>query len=238
LIEFESEKAFTVETRVEGTGLSAWRGTSGDWGPAPATATGGCEDLQYLFYAITTTPGAERTETITTTTVTDAPCDECLIGEWEATDDSFLAYMQSTVSASGEDAPTVESVTGSVYLKFRTDGTGRGGYMNVQVVETFAGAVAGAESIITFDGFTSGPYTADGFEMIGLADGITTLQISVEIFVGGVSLGSTDFPVRPEDFPVSTTSPTPYTCGGNTLFTWPPVEGVDIEPVMWIRLTP
>jgi hypothetical protein len=95
----------------------------------------------------------------------------------------------------------------------------------------------GAETIVTFDGSSSGPYVADGAELIGLS-GTTNVQVTVEILINGVSLGTSTIPLRPEDFPVSATIPTPYTCGGDTLFTWPPVEGITVEPVMFQRVYP
>ena len=237
IIEFESKKTYAVETLVEGTGHSGWRasGDVGNWGPVP-TSIGGCENLESFLYVISTTPGTLRTGTIATTMVTEAPCDECVIGKWEATNDSVLYYMQSVVSRGGDNVPTVESATGTMFLEFRGNGLGYGGYRNLKVYETGVGGTEGTDTITTFEGFSSGPYTADGSDLIGLS-GTTDILVTVEILVNGVSFGSTNIPLRPEDFPVSSTLSTRYTCGGDTLFTWPPVEGIT-EPIMYERIRP
>ncbi len=234
---FENQKSFAVETLTVGAGRAAWRadGVVGGWGPFPVTATGGCEDLTYILYVITTTPAAVRTETIATTMVTEAPCDACLIGRWEATNDSMLSYMQSVVSTGEDNVPTVESVTGIAFLDFDANGTGTGGYEKFMVHETGVGGNEGTEVFYTFQGFSSGPYTADGSALIGLS-GTTEMVVTLQIVANGVAMGSTTVPIRPEDFPVSSTISTAYSCNGDTLTTWPPADGV--EPIEWIHVSP
>ncbi len=166
--------------------------------------------------------------------VTEAPCDECLIGRWEATNDSILAYMQSVISTGGGDLPTVESVTGIMFMDFKASGIGSGGYENLMVHETNVGGNAGTEVFYTFEGFSSGPYTADGSTLIGLS-GSTNMVVSVKIVAGGIDMGSTTFPVQPEDFPVGSAIPTGYTCDGDTLTMWPPVASTIVEPITYIR---
>ncbi|TFH66927.1 MAG: hypothetical protein E4G90_01005 [Gemmatimonadales bacterium] len=236
-VSFDSEKSFAVEGLSDGDGRSAWRafGSVGGWGTFPVTAAGGCEDLSYILYAITTTPSAVRTETVATTMVTEAPCDECLIGTWEATNDSVIAYMQS--AAVGDNAPKVESAAGSMFLRFEADGTGAAGYKELVLHQRGGDYLEGAEVIVTFDGSSSGPYTADGFALTGLS-GTTAISVSVQIIVDGTSLGSTTTPLRPEDFPVGLGTPTAYTCEGDSLTTWPPIEGGAVEPVVWFRVSP
>lgn len=231
LVSFDS---VAVETLSDGVGRSAWSdsGTVGGWGPFPATAASGCEVLLYILYAITTTPAAVRTETAM---VTDAPCDDCLIGRWEATNASMLSFMQAGVSASGDNVPTVESATGTVFMDFEVNGTGAGGYENFKVHETGTGGNEGTEVFVTFEGFSSGPYTADGDALIGLS-GTTEMVVTVQIVANGVSIGSTTVPFGPDDFPVSSTISTAYSCNGDTLTTWPPVEGV--EPILWTHTSP
>jgi hypothetical protein len=238
-VTFAGQRQFSVSSISTGVGSSGVRviETPGSWAPIPASI-GGCDELAYVLYVITTNPGVvERIETITTTEVNETPCDECLIGKWEATNDSVQTYMQSVISAGGEDVPTVKSVTGTMFLEFGANGLGYGGYRNLKVHETGVGAVAGSETIVTFEGFSSGPYTADGSALIGLS-GTTDVIVTVEILVNGVSFGSSNIPLRPEDFPVSSTLPTRYTCGVDVLFTWPPVEGVTVEPIMFQRISP
>ncbi|MCJ7513231.1 MAG: DUF6055 domain-containing protein [Anaerolineales bacterium] len=238
-VSFESEKNFGVETLSEGVGRSAWRarGSIGGWEPFPTAAAGGCEDLPYIGYVITTTPAAVRTEIISTTEVTEAPCDECLIGRWDATNDSVLSYMQSVISTGGEDIPTVESVTGTMFMDFKANGTGSGGYENLIVHETNVGGNAGTEVFYTFEGFSDGPFAADGSELIGL-NGSMNMVVTVKIVASGIDMGSTTFPVQPEDFPVGSAIPTGYTCDGDTLNIWPPAPDIIVEPITYIRTSP
>ena len=236
LVSFTSEKIFTVETSQDGTGRSAWRTGATDWGPFPATAASGCEDLPYdALYVITTTPAVVRTEIVTTTNIADASseetCDQCLIGRWEAANVSIVSYMQSVVDKGGADTPTVESVSGTMFMEFGADGTGAGGYENLIVHETGVGVVASTEVLVTFDGFSSGPYTANGSSLTGLSE-TTDILVTVQI----PSLGSTTVPFNQEDFPVSTGVPTLYTCEGDTLTMWPPTDGA--TPIIYIRTGP
>ncbi len=218
-----------------GEGRSAARrlGEPETWALIPESVRA-CGELGYVLYVITTTPAALRTETIATTTATEAPCDECLIGRWEATNESMLSYMQSVTSAGGDDVPTVESVTGIAFLEFDANGTGAGGYEDFKVHETGVGGNEGTEVFFTFEGQSSGPYTADGSALIGLS-GTTEMVVTVQILANGVSITST-VPFGPDDFPVSSAISTPYTCDGDTLTTWPPAEGA--EPIEWIRTSP
>lgn len=236
-VDFESEKSFTVETRSDGVGRSAWRasGSIGGWGPLPATAAGGCEDLPYFLYVITTTPAAVRTEAVATTAVTEAPCDECLIGRWEATDESMLSFMEWGVTTGSDDDPTVESVSGTVFMEFEIYGTGAGGYENFKVHETGTGGNESAEVFVTFEGYSSGPFTADGSELIGLS-GYTNILVTLQILVNGASIGTNTVPFRQEDFPVASALPTRYSCDGDNLTTWPPADGA--EPIEWVHTRP
>lgn len=222
LANFPSEKSFTVEVISGGVGRSAWHphGSRGEWKAFPAIAAGKCEELVYSGYVITTNPSEEPKETISITSVTPDPCDKCLVGRWEATNDSVVSYMQSVAKAGSEDGPTVESVTGTMFMQFGADGIGSGGFENLIVHETGVGGVASAEVFVTFEGFASGPYTADGSSLSGLTEAANIL-VTVKI----PSMGSTTIPFRLEDFPVSSGTPTRYTCEGDTLTMWPPAAG-------------
>jgi hypothetical protein len=235
-VTFDSGKSFSVETLSGGEGNSAWRafGSVGGWGPFPATASGGCEDLTYILYVVTTTPAAIRTETVTATMVTEAPCDECLIGRWEATNDSVISYMQSVISSDADAVPTIESITGIMFMDFKAIGTGSGGYDNLVVHETNVGGNAGIDAIYTFTGASRGPYTGDGSVLIGLS-GSTNIVFTVNIYSNGIDLGSTTYPFQPEDFPVGSTIPTAYTCTADTLTTWPPVADTIVDPITYLR---
>ncbi|TAK13298.1 MAG: hypothetical protein EPO32_05780 [Anaerolineae bacterium] len=238
IVIFDSEKSFAVETLSVGVGRSSWRAgaTMGGWAPLPTPVTGGCEDLPYLMYVITTTPAAVRTESLAATSVTEAPCDECLLGRWEATNGSVLAYMQSIIAAGGEDVPTVESATGVMFLQFGSSGTGAGGYENLKIHETGVGGNANTEVFVTFEGFSSGPYTADGFEMVGLGQS-TEIMVTVQIIANGVSVGTSTVPIGAE-YALGSTIPTAYICDGDTLTTYPQLEGVVVEPIEWIHISP
>lgn len=230
LINFASEKAFVVETRSDGAGRSAWRGGA-EWAPAPVSAAGGCEDLPFdVLYVITTTPGGERIESVATTGMVDAACDRCLIGRWDAANVSIVSYMQSVIDDGGDDVPTVEGVTGTMFMVFETDGTGAGGYENLIVHETGAGGVATTEVFVTFEGFASGPYTTDGSALTVLNE---TMDILVTVRIP--SVGSTTVPFNEGDLPFGSTTPSRYTCEGNTLTMWPPMAA---EPIIYIRVSP
>ncbi len=239
LVTFDSEKNFEVETLPDGTGRSAWRPRElvGGWSPFPATTSGGCEELPYILYVITTTPGGERKESITATLVSEAPCDKCVVGRWESTNDSILSYMQSILPSGEDSGMTVQSATGVMFMDFKEDGTGAGGYENLKVHQIGVGSAEGSEAFVTFHGTSSGPYTADGSSLIGLNETID-MSVAVDVIVNGISVGSSTIPFRPEDFPIGSAIPTPYTCDGNTLTTWPPVEGATVEPITWTRTSP
>ena len=234
-ITFAGEREFTIFSVSVGAGRSGARvgGAAGGWALIPVNV-GGCGELEYILYVITTTPGVERAETIATTSVTEAPCDECLIGRWEATNDSIISYMQAVVSAGGDNVPTVESVTGTMFMEFDANGFGFGGYENLTVHETGVGGNEGTEVFYTFDGFSGGAYRADGSVLTGMSE-TTDIVVTVQIFANGVSMGSSTVPFRQEDFPVGSAIPTGYTCDGDTLTVWPPVAGTIVEPITYIR---
>jgi hypothetical protein len=198
--------------------------------------------LLYILYAITTTPGAEREETIATTMVTADPCDECLLGRWQATNDSLVAYLQSVVAAGGATLPKVEGTTGTQFLAFQGDGTGSGGYEQFKVHEMGLAGVATTEVYVTFDGFASGPYTADGSTLIASYEAGTpragVIVVTAELFANGASLGTSTIPFRPEDLPVASGIPTTYSCEGDTLTMFPPAEGATVAPVVYLRASP
>ncbi len=237
---FAGEKEFTLNIEITyafgGGGFSGWRyidGKPGDWAPLKEII-GGCDPLHYVLYAITTTPGSERAETVTTTLVTEAPCDRCLIGNWQATNESVVTYMQSVLSASGNTGAVVKIASGTMNMNFQTDGTGASGYKNLILNQTGGDFVEGAEVIVTFDGSSSGRYTADGTQLTGLSD-TTSISVIVEIMVNGASLGTTTTPFGLEESTVGVAHPTLYTCEGDTLTTWPYAEGVTAQPVIWTR---
>ncbi|MDX9992505.1 MAG: hypothetical protein RBS68_10700, partial [Anaerolineales bacterium] len=200
-----------VETRSDGEGRSAWRAIETDWAPAPVSAAGGCEDSLFdVLYVITTTPDGERVEAVATTSMIDTSCDKCLIGRWEAANISIVSYMQSLADDGGDDAPTVESVTGTMFLEFEAGGIGAGGYENLIVREIGVGVVASTEVFVTFEGFASGPYAADGSALTVLNE---TMNILVTVQVP--SLGSTTVPFNEGDLPFGSTTPSRYTCNGD-----------------------
>jgi hypothetical protein len=120
-----------------------------------------------------------------------------------------------------------------MFMEFEADSIGSGGYENLKVHETGVGGVASAEVFVTFDGVASGPYTADGSALIGLNENVT-ISVTVQI----PNVGSTTVPFRQEDFPVSSGNPTRYTCDGDTLTMWPPIEGTTVEPIVYSRTSP
>ena len=210
----------------------------GGWGEFVAGNVGGCDQLDYLMYVITTTPRAqERTVTIATSNASESPCDRCLIGSWEATNESMLAYMQSAGVAGEAAGPTIAAVTGRMYLEFDGIGTGVSGYDQLEVHEFGTGDIEGVDVFVNLDGTSSGRYRADGSELIAFAEE-TDIRVVVEIFLNAKSLGASDDPLDPEDLPIRPGYPTRYTCEGDTLTTWPPVQGITVEPIIWMRASP
>jgi hypothetical protein len=212
--------------------------TPGVWDGNVSDTVGGCDQLDYLMYVITTAPGTyERTETISTNGVIETPCDRCLIGNWEATNESMKAYMQSAGVAGEAAGPVIRSIKGRMYLEFYGNGTGLSGYDQLEVHESGAGDIEDVDVFVNLDGTSSGRYRADGSELIALP-GETDIRVVVEIFLNAKSLGASEDPLDPEDLPFRPGYPTRYTCEGDTLSTWPPVEGVTVEPILWIRAGP
>ncbi|MCX6055561.1 MAG: hypothetical protein NTZ74_11725 [Chloroflexi bacterium] len=238
-ITFEKEKKYAIETLSEGPGFYALRPGElpGGWGPMPLELASGCVDRPIILYVINTTPLSEQTETVNITNVSDSPCDRCLLGRWEATEGSVLSYMQSINPSSGENGLTVDNVRGVMFMEFGENGIGSGGYELLSVHQAGKGTASGTEAYLTFDGSTTGPYTADGTELIGLS-GTGKLNVKVEMLMNGKLLVSSDKLIRPEDFPVGTTTPTRYVCEGDSLTTWPPVEGITVDPVIWNHASP
>ena len=212
-------------------------GTKGDWASIPTTV-GGCDDLAYLLYVITTAPGdLEVTETLTATRISEAFCDRCLIGSWEATNESMKAFMQSAGVAGEAAGPEIMSVNGRMVMRFEGTGVGSSAYDKLSVREKGSGEIEGVDVIVLLDGAASGRYSADGSELTAFTD-TTNISLSVEIFLNGVSLGESVDPLDPEDLLFRPGYPTRYTCEGDTLSTWPPVEGIPIEPIVWMRAGP
>jgi len=212
-------------------------GTTGNWASIPATV-GGCDELAYLLYVLTAEPGdLEVTETITATTVTETFCDRCLIGSWEATNESMKAFMQSAGVAGEAAGPEIMSVNGRMVMRFEGTGVGSSAYDRLSVREKGSGEIEGVDVIVLLDGAASGRYSADGSELIAFTD-TTNISLSVEIFLNGASLGESVDPLDPEDLLFRPGYPTRYACEGDTLSTWPPVEGITIEPIMWMRAGP
>jgi hypothetical protein len=245
-VSFAGEKEYSLEWV---SGYSSDPGAAGNmdvrfannpgvWDGNVSDTVGGCDQLDYLMYVITTAPGTyERTETISTKNVVERPCDRCLIGGWEATNESMVAYMQSAGVAGEAAGPEIMSVNGSLLMHFEGSGVGSSKYDKLSVREKKAGDIGDVDVIVLLDGTASGRYSADGSELIAFTD-TTNISLSVEIFLKGVSLGESIDPLDPEDLPIRPGYPTRYACDGDTLTTWPPVEGATVEPITWLRTSP
>jgi len=233
----EREYELFIESNYAANELGARReGAPGLWEQIP-NRVGGCDELAYLLYVITTAPDLEVTETITTTMITEAFCDRCLIGRWEATNDSMKAYMQSAGVAGEAAGPEIRMVLGRMLMRFDGIGIGSSTYDNLSVSEVRAGDIEGVAVIVMLAGSAIGRYSADGSELIAFTD-TSNIRLSVEIFLNGGSLGESVNTLDPEDLLIRPGIPTRYTCEGDTLTTWPPVEGVTVEPIVWVRASP
>lgn len=239
LLTFGSEQELAILTTPAGPGRSAARisGTSGGWAPLPASITG-CGETNYLVYTLTTTVGAERTDTVSTTLVAERPCDRCVIGQWRSTPESVLGYFQSII-AHTDDSGQVEvtEVSGALVMEFRPDGTAVSGYDNLVVhqVVTNNGVL---DIFISFSGTSTGTYMADGTNIVGSGPSAEMIA-TVDTYLNNQFMGTTTIPVRAEDFPAAAPLPMPYICSGNTLTMWPPVSGVPgVQPIVYQRINP
>ncbi|MEZ0396322.1 MAG: hypothetical protein ABWK53_07855 [Anaerolineales bacterium] len=244
---FTEEQEFPVSVTTAGPGRSAARlsGTRDPWLPLPATIAA-CGEAGYLVYTLTTTVGAERTETVTVAPPTEHPCDRCVVGQWRSTPESVLAYFRSIIAQTGDGSASVyvEEVSGAMVAEFRTDGMAVAGYDNLVVhqVVTGSGVLGGpaieTDMFISFSGTSSGRYTADGTNITGSGPG-TGIVVTVDTYVNNQFMGTNTLPIRPEDFPAGAPLPTRYTCSGNTLTMWPPVSGVpNVAPIEYRRVSP
>lgn len=239
---FPERKRYTItEEGADGLLAAARPLDSEGWAALPTELVSSCGDLIYI-YTITKASASDGAQDVSVGSEVEEleeseGCDRCVVGRWEATNDSVITYMQSVIDAGREDIPTVESVTGTMFMEFEAYGTGAAGYENLKVHETGVGGNEGTEAFYTFEGFSSGPYTANGSALVGLS-GTTEMVVTVQIVANGVAIGSTTFPVRPEDFPVSSATSTRYTCDGDTLTMWPPVPDITVEPIIYIRTSP
>lgn len=243
---FGGEKEFVVTETTAGAGRSAARpsGVVAPWQPLPATL-GDCSNRAYLVYTLTTTVGAERVHTVTVPSVTDLACDRCVVGTWQSTPESVLGYFQSILAQTrgGSESVDVAEVSGAMVAEFRQDGTASFGYDNLVVhqvlsaVGVLGGPAMQTDIFISFNGTTTGTYRADGTNITGSGPG-AGIQVTVDTYVNNVFMGTTNLPIRPEDFPVGAPLPTRYTCSGNTLTMWPPVSGVpDVHPIEYRRVS-
>jgi hypothetical protein len=244
MLTFSGGKEFTVQATQAGAGRSAARpmGTTAAWQPIPATVGGGCSGIPYLVYTLTTTVGVERTETVTVSGITDKPCDRCLIGSWTSTSDSVLDYMRSIQAAHPDADVSVVDVAGSMFIEFNENGTASGGYNDLVVHQSIAGtSLTGVESTtdmyIHFAGTSTGTFSANGSVVTG-SGGNFAITVNVDTFVNGVSMGTATIPFRPEDFPVTSATPTRYTCSGDTLTMWPPVPDISVAPIVYHKTNP
>jgi hypothetical protein len=136
----------------------------------------------------------------------------------------------------------VEGVTGRLFATFSENGSSSAGFENFQVWQSIDGEglngrVSTTDMYLTFNGVSTGRYTASGGSLIGSGPG-GAITVKVDTYVEDVFISSTDIPFRPEDFPGGSATPTRYTCSGDTLTMWPPVPGITVSPVVYQRQAP
>ncbi len=184
-------------------------GTKGNWASIPTTV-GGCDELAYLLYVITAAPGdLEVTETVTTTMVTETFCDRCLVGSWEATNESMKAFMQAAGCGRRSRRPGDHERQRPHADAFRRQPELAAAHTTGSACEKRDQAtIEGVDVIVLLDGAASGRYSADGSELIAFTD-TTNISLSVEIFLNGVSLGESVRPPRSGGLAVQTGLPHP-----------------------------
>jgi hypothetical protein len=239
-INFAPKKHFGTTTTSSGAGHDAAhiRGVTGGWAPIPADLNSGCGGTPYVLYVVNTQPGDERDYTLESTLIGDAPCDECLIGSWQGTTDSYMSYLQSVLGSVGE--VTFDSISGGVFADFQDTGLGAGEYQNFVVqytvhTSTVPGSPLDIQFTMTFNGLSSGMWTADGTNLAfsGQEGGIDyTLQATAN--GQSMDLGGNSMP----DIPTSPIGDGHYTCSGDTFSYWPPYPGATVSPIVYQRRSP
>ncbi|MHB1481019.1 MAG: DUF6055 domain-containing protein [Bellilinea sp.] len=211
---------------------------SGSWAPFPAEFISGCQDGHYILYVLNTEPGKQYHLTLNTTPVGDAPCDECLLGGWQATTESYTSYMQSVLSPTGDI--TVTSITGEALAIFNDNGIGTAQYQDFVVHYTSDSSDLFDNPIpmdfsLTFTGYGSGYWTADGTNLTFNA-GEGNITSSIQAFISGepIDLGETAN-LLPE-VPPAPIGSGPYTCSENTLTYWPPVTTGTVSPIIFKKI--
>ncbi len=239
-VSFDPETRFTTSSSTGGApGHEAARSGdfSADWSPIPSELVSGCSGGPYMLYVITTQVGQQHQFTLNTTSVGDAPCDQCLVGGWEATTASYADYMQSAMSTTGD--VIVDEIIGQALASFENSGSGMGGYQDFVVKYTQAssdlsGSPLPMQFILTFSGFTQGPWMADGSNLT-FAGGDGKIDVAMQAFISGQPVDLGDTAIIPLNTPGGPIGSGKYTCSGDTLTYWPPVPGVEVSPIIFKR---
>ena len=250
MVVFPNEKRFSAETRSTGEGRSAWRVSepAGGWGPFPASASGRCNELQVLMYATTTTPGAEREETLSTTSVTADPCDGCLdraVGGDERQPGRLLAVGRCRgrcrpPQGGRHDGDSVSGVPGRRHRLGRV--------RTIQGTRDGAGRRGRHRGVCDLRWLRRGTLHGGRFTLIAAYEagtaGAGVIVVTAELFTNGPPWAHRRSPFG-RDLPVVSGIPTTYSCEGDTLTMFPPARGTGCaghlcprQPVARRSLTP
>ncbi len=228
----------TVSSVTGGNGHEAARvsGLPGTWAEIPANVYSGCRETSYILYVLTTQPGQTRDYSLDVTPTGEVPCDECLIGSWEATHDSYMSYMQSILETNGD--VTVDSVSGRMYAQFLDTGRSNAGYEDFVLHYTVATSDLSDNPMpiafsMIFNGQSDGLFEADGANLV--FSGEANFTVDLQALVGDTFV---DMGEQPINFPVNPIATAAYTCSGNTFTYYPEIPDMTVSPIVFNKTNP
>lgn len=238
-LNFGGRQHYTTSVLVTGAdGHEAARisGLPGTWAALPEDVYSGCGETTYILYVLTTQPGQERKVVLDVTPAGEVPCDECLIGSWEATHDSYMSYMQSILERNGD--VTVDSVSGRMYAEFRATGRASAGYEDFSLHYTVTTSNLSDNPVLVafsmlLDGQSNGLFEADGSNLV--FSGEANFTVDLQALVGDTFVDMGELPI---DFPVNPIATAAYTCSGNTFTYYPEIPEMTVSPIVFNKTNP
>lgn len=166
-IEYEKEKRFLQEPKIDGDGQYSivkfdLRRDPANWSGLPPEIRSTCkDDVPYLLVVTTTDTSANYELKVVVNEMEKAECDPCLLGVWEVDNDSFEEFILGVMQSSGEAMPSdfVLEIDGHYYTEFNEDGEVLFRRDGLSI-----GIGADEAMVVTtiIDSQGSGIYTADG----------------------------------------------------------------------------
>jgi hypothetical protein len=211
------------------------------WGNFPYNFDQPCSDQTYKL-AIVSSVGDSGHYTFRMNVATAAsPCNNCLTGLWNLDNTSYGPFFRMTYANVSAPVPTLNSVTGRLYLQFNGDGTLSGGYEHFTIDYTpqVPGMnTASLETKLVLDGIGTGNYSAPNTPDTILSLSHSDFNITTQIFMNGVAVGDpTGISTGMTSMPIANQER--MSCTGNKLMTFFPITGgTTYPPLTWNRAGP